>query len=234
MCEQKPDAGAEEPAKVAPPPTVAAIASQPVRAVVQDVPATPAPPPAAATATATPVVPASTAQQNGAKHGAENGDQHEDVCTKCYVGGELVCCDRCPRTFHVACAGLDAIPEGDWVCRVCSRDDGATSSSGLHGDAQMAATGSGVDAETEWDDISLGWKPVFSADQWKKLTTRAPTAKTRLVVLRQVCPLPRNSWRAGGQLTPRCACSASLCCDLSREIPARRCCWTPCQCRRRR
>ncbi|KAF4588526.1 hypothetical protein EYR40_010078 [Pleurotus pulmonarius] len=32
--------------------------------------------------------------------------ESEDYCIHCHDGGELVCCDACPRVFHSACAGI--------------------------------------------------------------------------------------------------------------------------------
>ncbi len=37
----------------------------------------------------------------------------------CSDGGELICCEGCPASFHKECVGLDAIPEGDWFCPTC-------------------------------------------------------------------------------------------------------------------
>ena len=40
----------------------------------------------------------------------------------CNEGGELICCDTCPQSFHLACAGLEKVPEGDeWNCETCCR-----------------------------------------------------------------------------------------------------------------
>ena len=36
----------------------------------------------------------------------------DDACSLCAAGGELLCCDGCPRTLHARCAGLTAVPEG--------------------------------------------------------------------------------------------------------------------------
>jgi Rad4 beta-hairpin domain 3/Rad4 beta-hairpin domain 2/Rad4 transglutaminase-like domain/Rad4 beta-hairpin domain 1/Histone-lysine N-methyltransferase NSD-like, PHD zinc finger 1 len=53
--------------------------------------------------------------------GDENGmDTHDDACRACKEGGELLCCDLCPRTYHLRCVDLDTVPEGDWVCTDCS------------------------------------------------------------------------------------------------------------------
>ena len=42
--------------------------------------------------------------------------EHEDDCYICFNGGELVCCDFCPKVFHCAChiPALPAIPTGIW------------------------------------------------------------------------------------------------------------------------
>ena len=33
----------------------------------------------------------------------------------------MVCCETCPRVFHLKCAQLSADPPGDWVCVECQR-----------------------------------------------------------------------------------------------------------------
>ena len=35
--------------------------------------------------------------------------------------GDLVCCELCPGVYHLECVGLSEVPEGDWVCKVCSQ-----------------------------------------------------------------------------------------------------------------
>jgi len=47
--------------------------------------------------------------------------QHEDDCAACGEGGELLCCDGCPRAFHLSCCKppLKKIPEGSWLCGEC-------------------------------------------------------------------------------------------------------------------
>ncbi|KAM4863221.1 LOW QUALITY PROTEIN: autoimmune regulator [Urocitellus parryii] len=47
--------------------------------------------------------------------------QNEDECAVCRDGGELICCDGCPRAFHLACLSppLREIPSGTWRCACC-------------------------------------------------------------------------------------------------------------------
>ncbi|XP_004697358.1 autoimmune regulator [Echinops telfairi] len=47
--------------------------------------------------------------------------KNEDECAVCRDGGELICCDGCPRAFHLACLcpPLREIPSGTWRCSGC-------------------------------------------------------------------------------------------------------------------
>ncbi|KAM3866236.1 autoimmune regulator [Diretmus argenteus] len=46
---------------------------------------------------------------------------NDDECTVCKDGGELICCDDCPRAFHLSCLEppLLSIPRGTWSCQWC-------------------------------------------------------------------------------------------------------------------
>ncbi|XP_037538160.1 autoimmune regulator [Nematolebias whitei] len=46
---------------------------------------------------------------------------NDDECAVCKDGGELICCDGCPRAFHLACHSppLTSIPSGSWQCAWC-------------------------------------------------------------------------------------------------------------------
>ncbi|NXS50098.1 AIRE regulator, partial [Balaeniceps rex] len=47
--------------------------------------------------------------------------ENEDECAVCGDGGELICCDGCPRAFHLACLvpPLPRVPSGMWRCGSC-------------------------------------------------------------------------------------------------------------------
>ncbi|KAH9326064.1 hypothetical protein KI387_006242, partial [Taxus chinensis] len=52
-------------------------------------------------------------------------DDNEDTCTECGDGGDLLCCDGCPRAFHTDCARLPSIPYGNiWYCSYCRHQSG--------------------------------------------------------------------------------------------------------------
>nr|XP_060623273.1 tripartite motif-containing protein 66 isoform X2 [Anolis sagrei ordinatus] len=48
--------------------------------------------------------------------------ENEDFCAVCLNGGELLCCDYCPKVFHLLChvPALLSFPVGEWVCTLCS------------------------------------------------------------------------------------------------------------------
>ncbi|XP_048264791.1 PHD finger protein 12 isoform X2 [Bombus terrestris] len=50
------------------------------------------------------------------------GHNH-DICDACRDGGELICCDKCPASYHLQChyPAVDPadIPNGEWLCYAC-------------------------------------------------------------------------------------------------------------------
>ena len=52
---------------------------------------------------------------------ADADDGNLEYCAKCREEeGELLCCDRCPLSFHIECVGLREVPEGEYFCGDCS------------------------------------------------------------------------------------------------------------------
>lgn len=49
---------------------------------------------------------------------------NHDCCDSCKEGGDLICCDRCPATFHLQChdppLDEESLPSGEWICHRCT------------------------------------------------------------------------------------------------------------------
>nr|XP_046234354.1 transcription intermediary factor 1-alpha isoform X2 [Scatophagus argus] len=65
--------------------------------------------------------PQSAGQPESEKRAEPEEDPNEDWCAVCQNGGELLCCDKCPKVFHLAChiPTLNESPSGEWFCSFC-------------------------------------------------------------------------------------------------------------------
>lgn len=61
----------------------------------------------------------STSDQLSLKRKGNDGYYYE--CEICNLGGSLLCCDSCPRTYHIDCLAppLEDVPNGKWDCPSC-------------------------------------------------------------------------------------------------------------------
>ncbi|XP_047460343.1 chromodomain-helicase-DNA-binding protein 4a isoform X2 [Mugil cephalus] len=66
---------------------------------------------------------ASDAEEDNVEAGEmEEDDHHMEFCRVCKDGGELLCCDSCPSSYHIHCLNppLPEIPNGEWICPRCT------------------------------------------------------------------------------------------------------------------
>ncbi|XP_075199643.1 transcription intermediary factor 1-alpha isoform X1 [Anomaloglossus baeobatrachus] len=60
-------------------------------------------------------------QNHVTESGSKEDDPNEDWCAVCQNGGELLCCEKCPKVFHLSChvPTLMNFPSGEWFCTFC-------------------------------------------------------------------------------------------------------------------
>ena len=46
-------------------------------------------------------------------------DGHFEICPKCGLGGDVICCGSCPMVSHPKCAAMAEIPDEEWHCHAC-------------------------------------------------------------------------------------------------------------------
>ncbi|XP_055642421.1 PHD finger protein 12 [Toxorhynchites rutilus septentrionalis] len=65
---------------------------------------------------------------------------NNDTCDSCGEGGDLICCDRCPSSFHLGCHDPPLqetdIPNGLWICHTCKMTDSNLSYRALRTDVK--------------------------------------------------------------------------------------------------
>lgn len=47
--------------------------------------------------------------------------ENDDFCSACSGSGLIICCERCPKSFHLTCTNppLSETPQGVWFCNEC-------------------------------------------------------------------------------------------------------------------
>ncbi|MAD24502.1 MAG: hypothetical protein CMO44_10070 [Verrucomicrobiales bacterium] len=83
----------------------------------------------------------------------DDDDEHMEFCRVCKEGGELLCCDSCPNSYHLRCIDppLDEVPEHSWTCPRCSCEP-------LEGKVEKILTWrwKGMEEKEEEEDVKEG------------------------------------------------------------------------------
>ncbi|KAG0562176.1 hypothetical protein KC19_9G124000 [Ceratodon purpureus] len=109
-------------------------------------------------------------------------------CEVCGIGGELLCCDLCPRVYHLECLTppLKRTPPGKWVCPTCRDRSGVMRSAGssLADARQLAKVKGGDDPSARgshklWRKEKPFGSPVISSDKLSKRKREDSDSKRR-------------------------------------------------------
>lgn len=51
--------------------------------------------------------------------GKDASDKSDDACIVCADGGDLICCENCPSTFHFCCLKMEVLIKALLCCTLC-------------------------------------------------------------------------------------------------------------------
>ncbi|KAH8274365.1 hypothetical protein KR044_010198 [Drosophila immigrans] len=126
------------------------------------------------------------------------GHNH-DLCDACEEGGNLLCCDRCPSSFHLQChdppLSEEDIPSGQWLCHSCRMakvSQPAASSSKASSVERVPSAGSGSRANTpssgELESIPLKIRNLRKRSNSERNSTEKLLSKMPLAIQRALDP----------------------------------------------
>ncbi|XP_023176434.2 PHD finger protein 12 [Drosophila hydei] len=125
------------------------------------------------------------------------GHNH-DLCDACEEGGNLLCCDRCPSSFHLQChdppLNEEDIPSGQWLCHSCrmAKVSQPTSSSKASSVERVPSGGSGSRANTpssgELESIPLKIRNLRKRSNSERNSTEKLLSKMPLAIQRALDP----------------------------------------------
>ncbi|CAA0840148.1 Acyl-CoA N-acyltransferase with RING/FYVE/PHD-type zinc finger domain [Striga hermonthica] len=98
------------------------------------------------------------------KNGKPSSEENDDLCSICEDGGNLLCCNKCPRAFHPVCVGLSSLPEGTWYCKYCKNMFEREKFAERNANAIAAGRVPGADALAEITQRCIRIVPTFEAD----------------------------------------------------------------------
>lgn len=60
-------------------------------------------------------------EENGQENKLKKKKENSNICSICRDGGDLLLCDKCPKSFHTQCLKINRanIPDKEWFCPAC-------------------------------------------------------------------------------------------------------------------
>ncbi|CAN8267518.1 unnamed protein product [Cochlearia groenlandica] len=148
----------------------------------------------------------SASERTSSKMKEKDGNYSE--CVICDLGGDLLCCDSCPLTYHTECLSppLKRIPNGKWICPECSQNSDALKPvNRLDTDVQRArakTTKKNSQARPKCERASqIDCSPSVSGEQSleKKISVSVEESKS---IGKEVSSSPMDSCSADGENDP--------------------------------
>ncbi|KAK7162912.1 hypothetical protein R3I93_007072 [Phoxinus phoxinus] len=154
-------------------------------------------------------------------------EHNDDECAVCKDGGELICCDGCPRAFHLTCLvpPLASIPSGTWRCQLCQNNRAKDKTYNslpptVHPPVTETSSGSAVD---------FSFFSSLSSTSLSTVTAPAMSSDGQMVGIRMACGICHLI--QGELITcPQCLQSYHALCNFSNgKTRCRNCsrCWGP-------
>ncbi|KAL0911402.1 hypothetical protein M5K25_019541 [Dendrobium thyrsiflorum] len=94
----------------------------------------------------------------------KGNDGYYFECEECALGGNLLCCDSCPRTYHLDCLSppLKHAPTGKWQCGKCSSQTEDTTLMTIQSSSRRARSKSAIQKTKDMHSISSHGKASHS------------------------------------------------------------------------
>ncbi|CAK9230345.1 unnamed protein product [Sphagnum troendelagicum] len=152
-------------------------------------------------------------RQESRKQKKTGDDGYYYDCEVCGIGGELLCCDHCPRVYHLDCLTppLKRTPTGKWVCPKCRNQPLAHKSSvSLNPNSQQQKGMKGGEDHHSQKISSKEKHRLPSVLSEKSAKRLREEVDTKLQLKKRVRSKVDDSVKGGHQL-PKCAdCGAAI------------------------
>jgi hypothetical protein len=115
-----------------------------------------------------------------------------DVCTVCGRGGDLLLCDGCTASFHIACTNprIYEVPQGDWFCGICACEHNSVSLTPIGSD-EMHNRFWFLGGQLFCEKVESGeFSQLVDQDiaRWKMVKTGTPSERSLARNVRRVFP----------------------------------------------